>query len=385
MDLVAGIIIGVIVLTILVVIHELGHALVARRYGTVVEEFGIGFPPKAWSKKLKRSFLGKNVEYSINWLPLGGFVKLQGEHDDDSGRGDYGSMTFWQKTQVLLAGVVVNWVAAVMLFTILALIGLPKILPDQFSLPADTQAIRDPVVLSSVGSGLPAANAGLKSGDEIVQFNGQSVETADDLATFASDAKGKTVKVVYRREGVEHTTRVSLRAANSDKRGYLGAGPAQREYIKATWSAPIVGVGTTIQLTGATFAGLGQLLANTTSGLAMKLVPNESAQTAANARLSEAGASVAGPLAIFGVIFPAAEKAGLTFVVMLAAVISLTLAVMNTLPIPALDGGRWFITALYRVLKKPLTKEIEEKIHGTGFMILMALVVLITIADIGKL
>ncbi len=385
MDLVIGIIIGVIVLTVLVVIHELGHALVARRYGTVVEEFGIGFPPKAWSKKVEKSFLGKNVEFSVNWLPLGGFVKLQGEHDDDNGRGDYGSMTFWQKTQVLLAGVAVNWVAAVVLFTILALIGLPKILPDQFSLSADTEVIRDPVVLSSVGAGLPAANAGLKSGDEIVQFNGQPVAAADDLASLASNAKGKTVQVIYKREGVNHTTEVSLRAANSDKQGYLGAGPAQREYIKATWSAPIVGIGTTVQLTGATFAGLGQLLANTVSGLVMKLVPNESTQTAANARLSEAGASVAGPLAIFGVIFPAAEKAGLTFVVMLAAVISLTLAVMNTLPIPALDGGRWFVTALYRVLKKPLTKETEEKIHGTGFMVLMALVVLITIADIGKL
>ena len=97
------------------------------------------------------------------------------------------------------------------------------------------------------------------------------------------------------------------------------------------------------------------------------------------------GDSVAGPVGIFGVIFPAAEKAGPTYVLMLAAIISLTLAVMNILPIPALDGGRWFVTAIFKLLRKPLGEGLEEKIHGTGFMVLMALVILVTIADIGKL
>ena len=383
--LLTGILIGIIVLNLIVVAHELGHALVGRKYGTVVEEFGIGFPPKAWSKKVKKSFLGDNVEFSINWLPLGGFVRFQGEHDAAAKKGDYGAMTFWQKTQVLLAGVVMNWLLAAFLISVLAVIGLPKILPNQFTIASDTQTIKRPVELAAVAADMPAAKAGLKEGDKIVRFDNQTVATPDDLAALAASRAGKKVQVIYLRNDVESTTTVELRSNNDDKKGYLGAGPAQRELVRATWSAPIVGVAVTAQATWATIEGLGQLLANTATGLVMKLVPNESTQAQANQRLGEAGASVAGPLAIFGVIFPAAEKAGPTYVIMIAAIISLTLAVMNALPIPALDGGRWFVTAVYKLLKKPLTKETEEKIHGTGFMILLLLIVVITIADIGKL
>lgn len=137
-------------------------------------------------------------------------------------------------------------------------------------------------------------------------------------------------------------------------------------------------------MTWITLQGLGQLVANTVSGLVMKLSPDHATQQQADAHLAVAGSSVAGPLAIFGIIFPAADKMGLTYVIMIAAVISLTLAVMNILPIPALDGGRWFVTALYRILRKPLTQSAEERIHGTGFVVLMVLVIIISIVDIGK-
>ena len=385
MNILLGVIVGIIVLTILVVAHELGHALVARRYGTVVEEFGVGFPPKAWGKKVKKSILGKDVLFSINWLPLGGFVKMQGEHDDDTGKGDYGAMTFWQKTQVLLAGVVVNWLLAAVLITILALVGIPKIMPNQFSIAADTHEVSQPVELVTVMKDLPAAKAGLKDGDQILKFAGKNVTSPDDLARLTADNKGKAVDVQYRRDGITRDVPVTPRSENTDKKGFLGVEPAQREVVRATWSAPIVGVCTTAQFTWLTLQGLGQLLGNTVSGLVMKLSPDHTTQQQANANLAAAGSSVAGPLAIFGIIFPAADKMGLAYVVMIAAVISLTLAVMNVLPIPALDGGRWFVTALYKVLKKPLTKDIEERIHGTGFVVLMLLVVVITITDIGKL
>lgn len=384
MEIILGIIVGVIVLTIIVVFHELGHALVAKKYGTVVEELGVGFPPRATSKKIKKSLLGKNVEYSLNWLPLGGFVKLQGEHDDDRGKGDYGAMTFWQKSLTLLAGVIINWILAAVLFTVLLWTGLPKMLPNQFSIASDTKTINSPVQLVTVESNLPAAHAGLKSGDKIITLNGKAIKTPEDLTTFAKENKGKSIPVTYERDGTTKLTTVAIRSENTDKKGYLGVAPAQQQLLKATWSAPIAGVGTTIQLTGETFKGLGQMVSNLASGLVMKLSPDQTTRHQADENLDEAGASVAGPVAIFGVIFPSAQKQGPTYVVAIAAIISLSLAVMNVLPIPGLDGGRWFVMALYKIRRKTLTKEKEEKIQGIGMAVLIALVVVITITDIGK-
>ena len=385
MNLVWGIVIGVIALTVLVVLHELGHALVARRNGVRVEEFGIGFPPAAYKKNVKKSFLGKNVVYSVNWLPLGGFVKLQGEHDDDKKPGDYGAATFWQKTKILLAGVMMNWLTAVILLTILAWFGLPQLVPHQFTVASDTHVIYNPVVLASIEKDLPAENAGLKSGDAVISVNGEKIETSAQLSEVSAAHKGEMVRVTYKRDGTERVAHVALRSANDDKRGYLGAGLSQERLTRSTWSAPIVGVGVTMQLTGITLQGLGQVIGDGVSGLVMKLMPNDSAQKQANQKLSSASQSVGGPLSIFGILFPVAERAGMRYVVMMTALISLTLAVMNILPIPALDGGRWFVTAVFRLLKKPLTKEREEKIHGTGFLVLLVLVVLVTISDVVKL
>lgn len=375
--LIFGIIVGLVVLVALVVLHELGHAIVARRNGVVVEEFGIGFPPKAWAKKLKNG-----VVFTLNWLPLGGFVKLQGEHDAATKKGDYGAATFWQKTKILFAGVVINWLTAVILLTILAIVGLPKIIPNQFTVPGDTTIVSTPVQLGSLTDGYPAEKAGLQSGDKIVSFAGEPIESTQELIDVSKANKGNTVVVVYQRDGRESTAEVVLRNADS---AVFGATLGQQDSIKATWSAPIVGVVTTAQFTWVTLQGLGDLASNFFMGLVGQLSTNQATREQATEKLDTAGASVAGPVGILGVIFPAASEAGLTQVIFLAAIISLTLAVMNALPIPALDGGRWFVTALYKVLKKPLTKEAEERIHGTGFMVLMLLIVVITVADVIKL
>lgn len=379
LNFVLSIAIGLFVLVILVVLHELGHAIVARRNGVVVEEFGVGFPPRAWAKKLKNGTL-----LSMNWLPLGGFVKLQGEHDSASKKGDYGAASLWTKTKILLAGVAINWLTAVILFTGLALTGLPQIIPGQFTVASDTTEVRQPVTISVVSNGSPAEKAGLKAGDQMVRFAGQPLDEPADLTVLAQENRGKAVEVIYRRDSIEKNVSLMLREENDDKKGYLGVGAQQQTTYRATWSAPIVGVVLTGQLTQVTFQSLGDMLAKLGTGLTQKLSLDAASQKEGDANLGEVGSSVAGPIAILGILFPSARDAGLTSLVLITAIISLTLAIMNALPIPALDGGRWFVTMLYRVMKKPLSRETEEKIHGTGFMVLMGLVVLVTIADVSK-
>ena len=380
MDILIGVIVGLIILVFLVVVHELGHAIVARRNGVVVEEFGIGFPPRAWAKKLKNGIL-----FSLNWLPLGGFVKLQGEHDAARSKGDYGAATFWQKTKILLAGVVINWLVAAILLTILALTGLPKILPNQFSIASDTTTLRQPVEIGSVVAGSPADKAGLKVGDQILRFDGERVPSAQSLNRQTEANSGETVQLIYSRGGTETMATVELLENPEEDEGYLGVASGQRELIQATWSAPIVGVATTAQFTWVTLQGLGDLVANLFTGTIFQLSPDEQARQQADKDLEAASNSVAGPVGILGTIFPQAQQAGLTQLTFLTAIISLTLAVMNFLPIPALDGGRWFTMAIFRLLKKPLTKEREETIQATGFLVLMALIILVTFGDITKL
>lgn len=383
--LLIGILTGLFILIVLVVIHELGHGIVARRNGVVVEEFGVGFPPKAWAKKVKNSILGENVTYSLNWLPLGGFVKLQGEHDSASKKGDYGAATYWQKTKILLAGVLMNWVAAVVIFTVLALVGLPKIIPNQFSVPADTVSTTEPLKISGVTSNSPAEKAGLRNGDEILLVNGRDLQTATDLGTTTKELRGQKVTITYSRDNQESTVQATLRKDVKPNEGYLGVTTSQRlEEIRATWSAPIVGVGTTVQLTLETFKGLGTLVGNLGSGLASKFSGNEQVRKSGDQALTDASNSVSGPVGILGVIFPAFQQAGLKMLLLLTGVISLSLAVMNVLPIPALDGGRWFTMTVFKLARRPLTKEREESIQSIGFVALLGLIVLVTIADVGK-
>lgn len=374
------ILVGLLLLTFLVVIHELGHAIVAKRNGVVVQEFGIGFPPKFASTMLKNGTL-----LSINWLPLGGFVKLQGENDAADQVGDYGAANLWVKTKILLAGVTMNWLFAILALSILALIGFPKVLPNQFTVPSDTKEVTTPLKVTFISSDSPAAKTGLKINDRIVSVAGQKIVKADDLAKITGANQGKKVEVKYLRNGQTYSVFVQLRYKPDSSKGVLGVATSMQTLRYSTWSAPIVGVGTTVQFSIVTLKGLGTLIGQLFNGISSQLSGSQKEREKGNQELSAAGNSVGGPLSIVGVFFPAAQNAGASTLLFLTAIVSLTLAVMNILPIPALDGGRLFLTYIFRIIRKPLTKELEDSIVGYSFMALMGLVVIITVADVFKI
>lgn len=378
MAILLGVLFGLAALVLLVVLHELGHAWQARRCGVVVEEFGIGLPPAAWHRKLKNG-----VIFSINWLMLGGFVKLQGEYDEAAGKGDYGAATFWQKTKILFAGVMANALTAVVIITALALVGLPKVIDNQFTIKSDTQVTLNPVEIVSVESGSAAKDAGIKSGDKIIEFAGQKVTTDKQLSALIASNKGEKVNVAYDRDGIIHNTQASL--GTDPTVGYLGVGMGQREYLRSTWSAPVVGIVTTAQFTWETAKGVGGLIGDLISNSVLRFNSDANVRSSANAKLKAAGDNVAGPVGIVGTIFPAAEKAGLTQMALLTAIISISLAVMNVLPIPTLDGGRWFTMAMFKLFRKKLTMAREEKIQTFGFFVMIGLAIIVTFFDVKKI
>ena len=355
-------IIGIVLFVLLVVVHELGHALVAVRNGVKVEEFGIGFPPRAWKKKLKNGTL-----FTLNWLPLGGFVRLKGEHDAAEGPGTYGGSTLWVKTKILLAGVVMNWLTAVVIFTILALVGIPELVTNQFSIPSDTQVSSQQLFAAGVANDSPAQRAGIAPQDIILAANHQRLTSAQQLVDFTSAHAGQTVTLTVTHGTQTRDVTFTLNKQHSATQGYAGISPYEQITKRSTWSAPIVGIGLTGQLTWETVQGLG----TTISELAQR-------------QYQQASQNVAGPVGIFSIL-KSSSDIGLKPVLFLIGIISLTLAVMNVLPIPALDGGRLFVTLIFRALKRPLSKEREESIQAAGFVALMLLVVLVTVVDIGRL
>ncbi len=364
----------------LVVFHEFGHYIAARRNGIEVEEFGIGFPPRA--KVLKRRH---GTVFTLNWLPLGGFVKLKGEHDADTEPGTFGAASSWAKTKVMLAGVGMNLVGAVILFTAVAAIGMPKLLDNQFTVASDTKITKEVenkgvVRIDRVVDGSPAANAGLTAGDQIIALGSTIINKPEKLSEATSANAGKTVAVQYTHNDHIVTKDITLR----DSSPYLGVAPYSDEkgfeVRRSTWSAPIVAVGVSKDFTIATFKGLGSALKGLGSLIAGAVTGNKEARQAGQ---SEAGSQVSGPVGIFSVLYEI-SKQGFGLVLFIIAIISLTLAIMNVLPIPALDGGRLFVMLLYRALKKPLRQRTEERIHGTGFALLMLLFVVITVVDIQR-
>ena len=432
MDIFIGVIVGLLVLMILVTVHEFGHFLAARKNGVNVLEFGIGFPPRAiaWRKDPKtgkwrrlprsewkkekvskvvysdekdKSLAQNGMIFSLNWLPIGGFCQMDGESAADKRPGTFGKSSFLAKTKILFAGVAMNWLVAFVIFTILAWVGMPEFLEGQFTIPSDTRSDSTPVQITSVAEDSPAMRYGLKKDDYILEVDGHEFKYASEIIDYNKQHAGESVRYKVRRwenacdtlvcvqapcecesdEVQETTTHVMVTLNDADSEYLLGVTMASTQTVSySTWSAPIVGAGLTLQLTGETFKGVGMMIGNLVSGTARLFSPNSEIREEGQEALSQVKDSVSGPVGIIGVLFPTFTAAGPTNLAFLAALISVSLACMNVLPIPALDGGRWLLIAIYKLRKKELSKETEEKIVSRAFIILLALIFIVTILDI---
>lgn len=350
------IILGILCFVLLVIVHELGHFLVAKRNGVEVEEFGIGFPPRLFGKKYGETL------YSVNLLPLGGFVKLKGETDSDKRPGSFGVASIWSKAKILLAGVGMNILATIVIIFVLALTQLPNMIPGQYQIPANQTVIEGAPKVAQVVEESAAAGAGIKPGDEIVSINDNQITSGEQLSATTEKLAGEEVEISLRRSGdIQNTTAV---LGTDEEGGYLGVAPI--ESSRYTWAAPLVAVGLTLQMIGLVLGVLWDIVTGLLAGAG-----------------SEAAQGVAGPVGII-VILQNLSDFGLAFLFMVIASISVSLAVFNALPIPALDGGRLAVIVGARTLKKQLTEKVENSIHAAGFLSLIALLILITYVDIQR-
>lgn len=352
----------------LVILHEWGHYFAAKRSGVEVEEFGIGFPPRAWGKTVKGTL------YSVNWLMLGGFVRLKGEDTSDNRPGTFGAASFGVKAKILLAGVGMNLLTAILILYVLCLTGLPglgagfepKFLRESYAQPKQ-------LILAEVVKGSPAANAGLKRGDYVLRANGKQLTTDEDLRNFTKDNAGKPVVLHVRSNGDERDVTVELRAPNATD-GYLGV--VSQQVYKLRYD-PLSALAAAVWITGALFVativGVVQLIVHIPAlivGLFSSSVP-------------QAAQAASGPLGIV-FILKSISSLGYAYIFLFMANIAVALAAFNVLPLPALDGGRLAIIAAQRVMKKRMSADLEARIHAIGFMALIALMLVISVYDLRK-
>jgi regulator of sigma E protease len=343
------------ILAVLVLAHEWGHFFAARRLGVAVEEFGFGFPPRAWG------FIKNGVRYTINWLPLGGFVKLKGESGEAKGEADsFSAQPAWRRSIILTAGVSMNVVLAAVLLSIGFAVGFPTVL-DESQL---TKAKDVKIQVMSVVASSPAAAADLKPGDIIESINEQKFDTLTDLQNYVADKVGTTVPVMVRR-GDELLKKdiAPAKLAATGTRAVMGVSLVQSGIISYPWYEAVWrGIEQTWYLTVAIVVAFGDLFRNL---LVHQQVPQD----------------ISGPVGI-AVLTGQVVQLGFIYVLQFAALLSLNLAIINILPFPALDGGRLLFVIIEKLRRKPNNERVEAMVHNIGFALLMLLVLVVTYRDI---
>jgi regulator of sigma E protease len=365
-----------IVLSVLVLAHELGHFAMARKFGVKAEEFGLGFPPRAFGiykndqgqwkfiRGSKEVFDSPKTIYSINWLPLGGFVKIKGENGEDQVEPDsFASKKIWQRAFMLSAGVVMNIVLAAVLISFGFMIGLPQSLDGQLNSHANVSDKK--IQIMQVMENTPAALAGLKIGDTIVAIDNQSFANYQELQSYVSSGIGKNLNYKIKRGQDLIEAGITPKLMSETNRGGIGIAITETGIVSYPWYLAIFeGIKMTLLLTWAIIVAFYELIKGLILGHGVT-------------------ADLSGPVGI-ATLTGQVARMGLTYLLQFTALLSINLAVINFFPFPALDGGRILFLIIEKIKRSPVKREVEGAIHNIGFALLMLLVLIVTVRDVAR-
>ena len=353
-------------LVALMVIHEFGHFIIAKKFGVKVEEFGIGYPPRLFGKKFGETL------YSVNLLPLGAFVKIYGEEGGVDDYRSFSNLVIWKRMMIVLGGVIAFWLAAIFIFSIVFTMGADIPIGDQ-----EISGLKNPQVkIIFVSPDSPAEKSGLKAGDTIIEARVVDSEIVkinkiSDFQKITKDNLGKDLSLIINRQGEDMTVSLTPRLSWPTTEGPTGTTLERTATLIEKYPfymAPVRGAVFTWEVTVNAVKGLYQVFANIFSG---KGVPN--------------GAEFAGPLGIT-VFLATAANYGVGYFLYFIGVISVFVAIFNLFPIPALDGGKMIFLIIEKIRKKPVSVKIEQNITIVFFILLITMSLFITIKfDIPRL
>ncbi len=367
-----SVVIFIFVLGILVFVHELGHFAVAKLFGIRVDEFGMGFPPRA-----KKLFSRNGTDYTLNWIPFGGFVKIYGEDSLEDGKKDpdykrsMGAKSWWKQILVLIAGVTMNILLAWALFSFAFMIGAPTAVsgvdhPEQVQNPQLT--------VLQVMPGSPAEKSGLAAGDKILKLESlDTVIAGSDLSqeNFIQAVRETSPNIPVHLI-IQKTDKSTADLLIIPQKGLIGDYPAigvsvdqVGMYREGFFKSIKSGFINTVSITKQTAQAFWTLIHDAVLGKADTK-------------------NLTGPVGLVSVVGDA-QKVGAVYVIMLAAMISINLAVLNVIPFPALDGGRVVIVIIEAITRRKINANIVGWINTIGFFLLIALMLFISVKDVIKL